>query len=269
MMSHTATLQWLHEHDCPWDAAHICGDGAESGSIEKLLYLKQQGCEYTEDTMMGATLKDHLAVCQYLMAEQCPCYDDACDAAAGGGHLEVVHFLHESGCPWDVDTICVSAAHSGSVELLQYLKQQGCVLNAAVMRAAAQRGDSPMCHYLRTEQCPWDSSACRAAARSDHVDTLRWLHEQGCPWNIHALRVTAAELGHLPVLVYLMGVEPAASAVQLTEMLNAAGFNRQCAAAQWLRQQGAQWPAVLIYGDSMWSIEACSGLDSRAAPVLI
>jgi hypothetical protein len=59
-----------------------------------------------------------------------------------------------------------------------------------------------------------------------------------------------------PVLVYMQGVQPAASAVQLTELLNAAGLLRKSAAAQWLRQQGAAWPAVLIYDGYMWGIEA-------------
>jgi hypothetical protein len=42
---HLSTLQWLHEHGCPWEADRMCSDAAECGSIEMLVYLKQQGCE--------------------------------------------------------------------------------------------------------------------------------------------------------------------------------------------------------------------------------
>ena len=159
--------------------------------------------------------------------------------------MKIVRFLHENGCPWDFDTICERAAKSGSLELLQYLKQQGCVFTADAMHVAAQRGDLHICQYLRSEQCPWDASACTDAARGGHVDTLRWLHEQGCPWHVQTVRLSAAKSGEIPVIMYMVGVEPAASAAQLTEMLNAAGSRDYLAAAKWLRQQGAEWPAVL------------------------
>jgi hypothetical protein len=250
---HLPTLQWLHEQGCPWDPNEICGDAAYSDSINMLLYLKQQGCEHKEDAMVGAAEGAKLAVCHFLIAEQCPCDAEACAEAAARGHLEIVRFLHESGCPWDVDTICVRAAESGHIELLQYLQQQGCVFTAGAMTAAAALGHLQTCKILRAQQCPWDTIACRYAALNSHVETLRWLHEQGCPWDVQAVRLVAAKSGDLPTITYAPNVEPAASAAQLIEMLNAAGAFSKLAAAKWLRQQGAEWPAVLKYGAIPWS----------------
>eukprot|EP00953_Heterococcus_sp_UTEX-ZZ885_P031703 16610-Heterococcus_DN1.PRE.7 len=252
---HLPTLQWLHEQGCPWDPNEICGDAAYSGSIKMLVYLREQGCQYVEDTMMSAAMKGQLAVCQYLVAEQCLCDTRACGEAASGGHMEIVRFLHESGCPWDVDTIGVRAAESDNVELLRYLRQQGCVFTADAMTAAAALGHLQTCKFLRAEQCPWDAIACRYAALNSHVETLRWLHEQGCPWDVQAVRLVAAKSGDMPTITYALDVEPAASAAQLTDMLNAAGsgYYRKLAAAKWLRQQGAEWPAVLKYGAIPWS----------------
>jgi hypothetical protein len=34
-MGHLSTLKWLHEQGCPWNVERICGDAAESGSIER------------------------------------------------------------------------------------------------------------------------------------------------------------------------------------------------------------------------------------------
>jgi hypothetical protein len=242
---HLTVLQWLHEQGCPWSADHICSDAAESGSMEMLLYLKQQGCEFNEQTMAGAAGARHLFICQFLVAEQCPFDGEAPKDAAGGGHLEVVRFLLENGCPWDPTRTCVRAAWSTNIELLQFLKQQGCILSAQVMSNAAQRGDLRMCQYLHAEQCPWGESACWNAACEGHVDTLRWLHEQGCPWHFQDASSTAARRGHLHVIVYMLGVEPEPSAAQLTELLNAAGVSGRLSVAKWLRQQGAEWPAVL------------------------
>jgi hypothetical protein len=97
--NHFSTLQWLHDQGCLWDEWAICGDAAEVGSMEMLLYLKQLDCEYHEDTMIGAAMRGQLAICQFLVAELCPSNAMACTAAAGAGHFEVVRFLHESGCP--------------------------------------------------------------------------------------------------------------------------------------------------------------------------
>jgi hypothetical protein len=246
---HLATLQWLHEQGCPWHAADICDDAAQCGSIPMLDYLKQHGCAFSEVTIAMSAWEGHLAVCQYLLAEQCPYDARACAVAAENGHLETVRFLHESGCPWDVDTICSHAAESDNRELLQYLKQQGCNFSEDVMSIAAGRGDTHICQYLRAEQCPWDTYACDNAARGGHVNTLRWLHESGCPLDIAAIRSIAAVTGHLPVFMYVLGVEPAATAAQLTAMLRQAGFYNELPAAQALQQQGAEWPTELkCYG---------------------
>jgi hypothetical protein len=151
---HLATLQWLRERGRPWPAERMCGDAAWSGSIEMLLYLKQQGCVFNEFTMRSAAGRGGIPVCQYLLGEQCPCDVQACADAAAGGHLETVRFLHNNGCPWDATTICTSAASSGSIELMQYLKQQGCVFNEAVMSAAAGRGDVHLCQYYARSSVP-------------------------------------------------------------------------------------------------------------------
>jgi hypothetical protein len=250
---HLTTLLWLFEQECPYQPYDICDEAAESGSIETLHFLRQEGCAYTESTMVSAAMRGHLHVCQFLMAEHCPCGASACAAAAERGHLETVRFLHESGCPWNADTICIQAVMSGDIDVLQYFKQQGCVLSEAVMSTAAQRGDLHICQYLRAEQCPWDSTACGNAAREGHLSTLRWLHEQGCPWDVQALRRQAAAAGLLDILQYTMlDVEPVATAAQLTDMLSAAGFHGRLPVAQWLRLQGAEWPAALRFNGFAW-----------------
>jgi hypothetical protein len=246
---HLSTVVWLHEQGCPWNLDEICGDAAESGSIELLTYLKQQGCEFNDYTITAAAQNGRLAVCRFLVAEQCPWIARACAGAAAAGHLETVRFLLESGCPWEPDTICERAAESSSIEVLQYLKQQGGVFTKRAMRMAAYMGNLHVIQYLHSEQCPWDTSACTNACG---VDILHWLREQGCPGNPEAVRCAAAEADDLDMVLYMAEVQPAASAAQLTQMLNAAGANDSLETAEWLRQQGAKWPAVLRYSERSW-----------------
>jgi hypothetical protein len=70
--------------------------------------------------------------------------------------------------------------------------------------------------------------------------------------DIQAVRSTAAASGCLPTVMYMLGVEPAASAAQLTHVLNVAGANNKLRVAKWLRQQGAEWPEELRINPFSW-----------------
>jgi hypothetical protein len=52
-------------------------------------------------------------------------YRNTCEEAASGGHLEVLKYAHENGCPWN-ELICANAARYGHLEVLKYLHQNGC-----------------------------------------------------------------------------------------------------------------------------------------------
>ena len=45
--------------------------------------------------------------------------------AADVGHLPVLKYLHENGCPWDWDT-CYYAAHNKHWDCLQYAVDNKC-----------------------------------------------------------------------------------------------------------------------------------------------
>ena len=76
--------------------------------------------------------------------------------AARGGHLEVLRWAHEHGCPLSVIT-CSEAASGGHLRVLQYAREHG---------------------------CPWDVGAargtCAFAAIGGYLELLRWAHEHGC-----------------------------------------------------------------------------------------
>jgi hypothetical protein len=93
---------------------------------------------FNELTLASAARGGHLALCQFLLAEGYLNYERACSAAAQSGHLDVLRFLHESGCY--SEKICGSATISGSMEVMQYLRQHGCTLSADVMASATGFG---------------------------------------------------------------------------------------------------------------------------------
>jgi len=67
-----------------------------------------------------------------------------CAYAAEGGHLEVLKWARENGCPWDKQT-CAYAAKGGHLEVLKWARENGCpwderdVLALLRRRAATSR----------------------------------------------------------------------------------------------------------------------------------
>ena len=59
--------------------------------------------------------------------------------AARGGHLEVLQWARQNGCPWDEYT-CVYAAMGGHLEVLKWARANGCPFGAETLFAAAEKG---------------------------------------------------------------------------------------------------------------------------------
>jgi hypothetical protein len=206
------------------------------------------GMQYTVETLQGAAMCNQLSVLQYLRTQGCPWNRSVPDAAAGAGAYEKLRWLREQGCEWCDDGILRQAASSGNIEMTAWVKQQpGIKCDDGVMFRAASLGLTAMCEYLHSEQCPWDTTVCDGAARQGHVDTVRWLQDNGCPWTAERVCAAAAAGGRIGVMTYLLQQSTTATPAMLTHMLSVAGCYSELVAAQWLRQQGAEWPARLRY----------------------
>jgi hypothetical protein len=148
------------------------------------------------------------------------------------------------------------AVSSGNIELTAWVKQQpGVVCNEDAMNTAARKGLTAMCEYLHAEECPWSVQTCSSAAFRGHVLTLRWLHENGCPWSAACTSEAAAAGGRLDVIEYVLQQGTVFTPAFLEHLLNIAGAHNKLAAAQWFRQQGAEWPAWLLYLIRPWTGE--------------
>lgn len=55
---------------------------------------------------------------------------------ASRGHLEILKYAHENGCPWD-QWSCRGAAKNGQMEVLKYLHKSGCPCDERTCEAAA------------------------------------------------------------------------------------------------------------------------------------
>ena len=91
--------------------------------------------------------------------------DEAFLGAIKAGDLQEIKRLHQGGhleneCPWDA-WACRAAAEGGQLECLKYLHENGCPCNEWACRAAALRGHLECLKYLHENGCPWDAWTCR------------------------------------------------------------------------------------------------------------
>jgi hypothetical protein len=272
-------LEWLHiDARCslPQDITH---SAAKGGSIVLLQWLAAAGCVFDRRTSYHAALAGHMHVLQFLLKKGCRFDKDCIDAAAERGDLLMVQWLRQQGCPWRKSEVVHLAAESGCVALMDWLlhEPEVVVMTHDLMASAAEAGQLAMCQYLREQGCPWSPRACLDAARAGHCDVVKWLHGAGCPWQPASIGgsmvVRAAMCSSVEILDYLlqqdMLTEGGALAEALTEALAAAGVHDSLAAAVWLRQHGAEWPADLRYNTVPWSraMVAWARAEGCTAPV--
>jgi hypothetical protein len=240
--------------------AHSCGLDVSTASFEHaagrhadvatLATAHELGMQYSEETMRGAAQCNMLPVIQYLHAQGCPWDSLVTYIAASNNDFQMLRWAHEHGCPVNNRYIMRAAASSGNIEIAAWLLQQqlGCCDDHA-MDSAAEQGHTAMCAFVleNAERTPlaWSAFMCESAALHGHADTLRWLREHSCPWDAGYVCGEAAVGGSVDVMIYLQQQGMLASADRLTYMLDSAGAHNHLAAAQWLRQQGAEWPAQL------------------------
>jgi hypothetical protein len=217
---------------------------ARYGHMDILAWLYQ---------MQLSTQAHHPKLTQQQYAElQELWHNNTCQSAVAGGHLEAVQWLGLQGRFYEVGTLTRTAAEYGHVHILDWLRlRQRARLDATVMEAAASAGQLLMCQHLRSIGCAWDDFTCSGAAANGRVNVLSWLRDSGCPCNEGFLVVLAASSGSIPILQYILDQhllrDEFTQAELLSAMLARAGASSKLAAAKWLRQQGADWPATAAH----------------------
>jgi hypothetical protein len=59
--------------------------------------------------------------------------------AASRGHLSLLLWAVELGCPYDPDSMCIIAANGGHMEVLKWARMIGCPWDKRTCAAAAEK----------------------------------------------------------------------------------------------------------------------------------
>ena len=131
-------LQWLRSlrPPCAWDSASLCRLAATEGQLEVLKYVKSQGCELTEMLCYTAG-NDPLARVRMLLLSLCPLnvlqhhissslihsFSSLILVQAAGGHLEMLQWLREEGCPWNKVVCSHAAVKNSHARVAEWIKR--------------------------------------------------------------------------------------------------------------------------------------------------
>jgi hypothetical protein len=170
---------------------------------------------------------------------------------------DVPTFLAAQELGLQVTDACIRyAAASGNLALLDLLHiEQGVPLPANVGHGAAARAQMNVLQWLLEVGFALDEDTANAASADGQADVLLWLLQHMCPVNVRRLCGTAAYYGNINILDLLQEQDLLPAPQLLSDVLQVAGLHGQLAAAQWVRQRGAEWPPVLQDDGRTWQGE--------------
>ena len=128
-----ATLTWLRERGCPWDArclefACLLESSDEKRKKDVVRWLIENECPMNEMACAMAAIAPSRRLLEYLREHGCPWDHMTCSRAALHGRFETVKWARENGCPWDSKT-CTNARFNGHRDIFEYALSHGCPTN--------------------------------------------------------------------------------------------------------------------------------------------
>jgi len=128
------------------------------------------------DTKSTAEL-GYLSTLQHLLIQGRLDKTEVCTTAAKGGHFDVLKWLRENGCPWDLGT-CMMVVNGDHLDVLKWLHENGCPWNETTTLAAQMKGKFDILAWARANGCPVNpdnefvASVLNASGTFDQFDNL-------------------------------------------------------------------------------------------------
>lgn len=232
----------------PLDVTRIA---AEAGELEVLQFLRSHDPPYAWDSSIwpAAVRGRHSNMVQWLarLGPQLrpPMDEQACIAAAEGGHLGLLKWLRaqEPPCPWDADA-CTTAVRQKNTAMVKWMRSscQPCPADATAWEMAIESDDWEMLCSLK---CPHaegqtvSNETYDEAAATGDLQLLEWLSRQPDPnGHLTSKRMCelAARFGQLEALMWLTAKDP--PCILSANCCNLAAGRGHLEVLRWLWQQG-------------------------------
>jgi len=180
------TVKVLHESmklkmssEC-WTRAARVDDAATMAYLEEKNVPKEVAGSFA---IMDAATHGSVRCLKFMHINNWKIPDEILVFAADNGRLECVKFLREVCRKQYTKGVMICAAQHGQLDLLRYLHETGCSWDAEICAIFACNDQLECLKFAHEAGCAWDVRTCRAAAEAGHLRCLKYAHTQGCPWD--------------------------------------------------------------------------------------
>lgn len=99
-------------------------EAAQNGDLKLLKQARKHGCPFDRTSVEFAARGGHFNCVKYMIENKLvELHPDMCKAAVQGGQKEILEYLREKGCPYNIDCISI-ALYYGIYEMLVYLDEK-------------------------------------------------------------------------------------------------------------------------------------------------
>jgi hypothetical protein len=169
---------------------------ARNGNLNLMKHMKKHyNFRWSEMTCFEAAEAGHLEVLKWLFEDGCPLKKKICETAAIRGHLDILKWARENGCHWDEET-CSGAAKGGHLDILKWARENGCHWDSNTTYAAAMSGRLEILKWAIENGCEYYYNVIYAASKGSHLEILEWCRENGYHLDGSEFEIAVNE-GHL------------------------------------------------------------------------
>ncbi|KAJ8517994.1 hypothetical protein ON010_g18256 [Phytophthora cinnamomi] len=196
------TAQFLHEKYKP-NSLYISANVASEDDNDMIRWLNNTAHKYKYSAVDAAASGGHLDMIQWLHVNYPNCFSTrTMDCAARNGQLEVVKFLHANrpeGCTTNAMNGAAANGHFDMVQWLHQHRREGCTTDA--IDSCSHMKILKWLNASRREGCT--SKAMGKAMMMKRFDIAKWLHDhQGLQYPDNIVD-ELAQAGNLQVLTWL------------------------------------------------------------------
>ena len=184
---HLEVLKWLRSRGIPWGSNAVT-QAAGYNHAAVVEWAVHNGGRLLPKAMWAAAERGHLEMVTLLRERLgCGMCTRTCGWAAYGGRLEVLQYLRSGQfpCPWDCETT-ERAARNGHLRVLAWAMQQGCPVSRWAWVHASIRGHVLVLRFLHASglalvdvKAIVDEDFKNA---DDHARAKAWLKRMRSPW---------------------------------------------------------------------------------------
>lgn len=155
----------------------ICDVAADGHLAILKWYATETQCTPSAKTVARAAANGHLHIIEYLRQVGCPWDEDMVSAAAAAGHLNVFAYAVENGCNYTPYSFIVAAVN-GRVNILQYAYDNNINTNCSkkILDWFHNVHECSCRHFRDASNIRY---VCRKAADAGNIDTIAWMLRLG------------------------------------------------------------------------------------------